>query len=150
VAPEHTEEHVLKLMRKPPFNLFEQFNTLFERINKQKKLNLQLIPYFISSHPGCTHTDMAELAIKTKQLNYHLEQIQDFTPTPMTMATEMFYTGIHPYTLQKVTCARTKEEKLFQRSFFFSHQPENRDKIKQYLRKIKRTDLLNKIFRIEK
>ena len=93
VAPEHTEENVLTLMRKPSFKLFEQFNALFNRIIKEKKLNLQLIPYFISSHPGCTHTDMAELAIKTKKLNFHLEQIQDFTPTPMTMASEMFYTG---------------------------------------------------------
>jgi uncharacterized radical SAM protein YgiQ len=146
VAPEHTEEHVLKLMRKPLFRLFEQFNSLFERINKEKKLNRQLIPYFISSHPGCTHTDMAELAIKTKQLNFHLEQIQDFTPTPMTMSSEMFYTGLHPYTLQKVSCARTKEEKLFQRAFFFWHKLENRDKIIRYLRKINRNDLVNKLF----
>ena len=146
VAPEHTAEHVLKLMRKPPFKLFEQFKALFERINKEKKLNLQLIPYFISSHPECTPVDMAELAIKTKNLNYHLEQIQDFTPIPMTMASEIFYTEIHPYTLKKVSCARTKEEKLFQRSFFFWRQPENRDKIVRYLRKIKRNDLINRLY----
>jgi uncharacterized radical SAM protein YgiQ len=147
VAPEHTEEHVLKLMRKPSFKLFEQFNSLFAHITKEKNLNLQLIPYFISSHPGCTHTDMAELAIKTKRLNYHLEQIQDFTPTPMTMASEIFYTGLHPYTLKKITCPRTKEEKLFQRSFFFYHHPENRDKIIRYLQKIKRNDLIAKLFK---
>ena len=118
VAPEHTEENVLKLMRKPSFRQFEQFNKIFERINTAKKLNQQLIPYFISSHPGCSHTDMAALANKTKRLRFRLEQVQDFTPTPMTLATEMFYTGLHPYTLKKVTCARTKEEKLFQRQFF--------------------------------
>ena len=147
VAPEHTEEHVLKMMRKPSFKLFEQFNALFNRIIKEKKLNLQLIPYFISSHPGCTHTDMAELAIKAKSLNCHIEQIQDFTPTPMTMASEMYYTGFHPYTLKKVSCARTKEEKLFQRAFFFWYQPENRDKITRYLRKINRIDLINRLFK---
>ena len=146
VAPEHTEDNVLKMMRKPSFRLFEQFYTLFERINRDKQLNQQLIPYFISSHPGCAHTDMAELAIKTKQLNFHLEQIQDFTPTPMTLATEIFYTGFHPYTLQKVSCIRTKEEKLFQRLFFFWRQPENRVKITQYLRQINRKDLADRLF----
>jgi uncharacterized radical SAM protein YgiQ len=146
VAPEHTEEHVLKLMRKPSFKLFEQFNSLFTRITKEKNLNLQLIPYFISSHPGCTHTDMAELSIKTKRLNFHLEQIQDFTPTPMTMASEIFYTSLHPYTLKKIVCPRTKEEKLFQGSFFFYHHPENRDKIIRYLQKIKRNDLISKLY----
>jgi len=146
VAPEHTEEHVLKLMRKPSFKQFELFNAVFNRINKANRLNQQLIPYFISSHPGCTHTDMAALAIKTKKLNCQLEQIQDFTPTPMTMASEMFYTGTHPYTLKKVSCARTKEEKLFQRAFFFWYQPENREKITRYLRKTGRNDLISKLF----
>jgi len=146
VAPEHTEDSVLKLMRKPPFRQFEQFNALFERINRDKKLNQQLIPYFISSHPGCSHTDMAELAIKTKRLHFHLEQIQDFTPTPMTLATEIFYTGLHPYTLKKVECVRKKEEKLFQRLFFFWQQPDNRVKITQYLRKLKRGDLIDRLF----
>jgi uncharacterized radical SAM protein YgiQ len=145
VAPEHTEDNVLKLMRKPPFRHFEQFNALFERINRDKKLNQQLIPYFISGHPGCSHTDMAELAIKTKRLHFHLEQVQDFTPTPMTLATEIFYTGIHPYTLQKVDCIRTKDEKLFQRLFFFWRQPDNRTKIMQYLRRINRKDLIDRI-----
>ena len=147
VAPEHTETKVLNLIRKPPFKQFEQFNSLFERINTEKKLNQQLIPYFISSHPGCSHTDMAELAVKTKRLRFRLEQVQDFTPTPMTLATEMFYTGIHPYTLKKVSCARTKEEKSFQRQFFFWYQPEYRAAIKQYLRKIRRNDLIEKLFR---
>jgi uncharacterized radical SAM protein YgiQ len=119
VAPEHTEEHVLKLMRKPPFRLFEQFNALFDRTNEAHHLRQQLVPYFISSHPGCTAADMAELAAKTKKLHFRLEQVQDFTPTPMTLATEMYYTGFHPYTLECIYCARKKEEKLAQRRFFF-------------------------------
>ena len=98
VAPEHTEDNVLKMMRKPSFELFGQFKKIFDRVNKQHGLNQQLIPYFISSHPGCTEADMANLAIQTKKLHFQLEQVQDFTPTPMTLATEMYYTGYHPYT----------------------------------------------------
>ena len=142
LAPEHTEDEVLKLMRKPSFKLFEQFKALFDRINKNNQLNQQLIPYFISSHPGCSPADMAELAIKTKNMHIRLEQVQDFTPTPMTLATEIFYTGINPYTLKKVACARTKEEKLLQRSFFFWRQPENRHQIIRYLQKINRKDII--------
>lgn len=119
VAPEHTEAHVLKLMRKPPFHLFEAFNTHFERINRENGLNQQLIPYFISSHPGCTEADMARLAACTGKLHFRLEQVQDFTPTPMTLATEMYYTGFHPYTLERIPCARSREEKLAQRRYFF-------------------------------
>lgn len=96
VAPEHTEDNVLKMMRKPSFELFGQFKKIFDRVNKQHGLNQQLIPYFISSHPGCTEADMANLAIQTKKLHFQLEQVQDFTPTPMTLATEMYYTGYHP------------------------------------------------------
>jgi uncharacterized radical SAM protein YgiQ len=123
VAPEHTEEHVLKLMRKPSFRQFEAFKTLFDRINAEHRLNQQLVPYFISSHPGCTAADMAKLADMTGKLHFRLEQVQDFTPTPMTMSTEMFYTGLHPYTLEHIPCARTKEEKLSQRQYFFRSQP---------------------------
>ena len=93
VAPEHTEDNVLKMMRKPSFDQFGQFKKIFDRINKQQGLNQQLIPYFISSHPGCTEEDMAKLAIETKKLHFQLEQVQDFTPTPMTLATEIYYTG---------------------------------------------------------
>lgn len=122
VAPEHTEAHVLKLMRKPPFHLFEEFNAHFARINKENGLNQQLIPYFISSHPGCTETDMARLATRTEKLHFRLEQVQDFTPTPMTLATEMYYTGFHPYTLERIPCARSQAEKLAQRRFFFLYR----------------------------
>lgn len=146
VAPEHTEEGVLKMMRKPAFDLFERFKKLFDRVNKQHGLNQQLIPYFISSHPGCTEVDMVNLAIKTKKLHFHLEQVQDFTPTPMTLATEMYYTGYNPYTMEKVYTARTKEEKLAQRQFFFWYKPEYRTSIMCALQKLKRKDLVPKLF----
>ena len=119
VAPEHTEKNVLQIMRKPPFEVFEKFKLIFDEINTKFRLNEQLIPYFISAHPGCTETDMAELAIKTKKLNFHLEQVQDFTPTPMTLATEIFYTGFHPFTLEKIGCARTIQAKKAQHQYFF-------------------------------
>lgn len=146
VAPEHTEEEVLKMMRKPSFAQFGQFKKIFDRVNREKGLNQQLIPYFISSHPGCTDIDMAELAVHTKQLHFQLEQVQDFTPTPMTLATEMYYTGYHPYTLEKVYTAKTKEQKLAQRQFFFWYKPEFRRQITQVLQKLNRNDLLNKLF----
>lgn len=147
VAPEHTQDKVLSQMRKPSFKLFEQFKRLFDRINRRYGLNQQLIPYFISGHPGCTEPDMAELAVKTKNLHFHLEQVQDFTPTPMTLATEIYYTGYHPYSLEKVYVARTKEQKLAQRQFFFWYKPEYRQPIMKALRQLGRSDLINKLFR---
>ena len=147
VAPEHTEKSVLQIMRKPPFEVFERFKKIFDKINSEYHLKEQLIPYFISSHPGCTEIDMAELAIKTKILNFHLEQVQDFTPTPMTLATEIYYTGIHPYTLQKIACARSKSEKLSQRRFFFWYLAEYRPKITHFLKQIKRNDLIDKLLK---
>ncbi len=119
VAPEHTSDHVLQLMRKPSFQQFREFKRIFDRINREEGLNQQLIPYFISSHPGCHENDMAELASLTRQMGYKLEQVQDFTPTPMTVSTEMFYTGYDPYTLEPVFTAHTQEEKLAQRQYFF-------------------------------
>ncbi|MDR1980309.1 MAG: YgiQ family radical SAM protein [Tannerellaceae bacterium] len=146
VAPEHTQPEVLTLMRKPPFEQFEQFGKIFDSINKKEGLNQQLIPYFISSHPGCTEMDMAELAVVSKRLRFQLEQVQDFTPTPMTLATEIYYTGCHPYTLKPVYTARSQEEKLSQRQFFFWYKPEFRHQITQTLQRIGRKDLLNKLF----
>ena len=119
VAPEHTSDHVLMLMRKPSFSQFYDFKRIFDRINNDEHLRQQLIPYFISSHPGCRESDMAELAAITRKMGYRLEQVQDFTPTPMTVSTEMFYTGYNPYTLEPVFTARTQEEKLAQRQYFF-------------------------------
>ena len=119
VAPEHTSDHVLRLMRKPSFQQFYEFKRIFDRINREEGLNQQIIPYFISSHPGCRESDMAELARLTRQMGYKLEQVQDFTPTPMTVSTEMFYTGYDPYTLEPVYAAHSQDEKLAQREYFF-------------------------------
>jgi uncharacterized radical SAM protein YgiQ len=119
VAPEHTSSEVLKLMRKPTWQEYEKFHRFFEKINREAGLRQQLIPYFISSHPGCRNQDMQDLAEKCKQLNYRPEQVQDFTPTPMTLATTMFYTGLNPYTMQPVYVARTKNDKDKQKSYFF-------------------------------
>lgn len=146
VAPEHTQDEVLKQMRKPSFSQFGQFKKIFDKVNREYGLNQQLIPYFISSHPGCTEADMAELAAITKSLHFQLEQVQDFTPTPMTLATEMYYTGFHPYTLEKVYTARSKEQKLAQRQFFFWYKPESRRQITQVLQKMGRKDLIEKLF----
>ena len=127
VAPEHTSDHVLQLMRKPSFQQFREFKRIFDRINREEGLNQQLIPYFISSHPGCRESDMAELASLTRQMGYKLEQVQDFTPTPMTVATEMFYTGYDPYTLEPVFTAHTQDEKLAQRQYFFWYKKNQED-----------------------
>ncbi len=145
VAPEHTSPRVLKLMRKPGFEHFQQFARFFEKTNREAGLNQQLIPYFISSHPGCTIEDMAELAVRTKQMNFHLEQVQDFTPTPMTLSTVMYYSGLNPYTMQPVYVARNKEDKLAQRQFFFWYKPEAREGIRRTLNKIHRGDLILKL-----
>jgi uncharacterized radical SAM protein YgiQ len=146
VAPEHTSDKVLYIMRKPSFSQFYQFKRTFDRINQEHHLNQQLIPYFISSHPGCTEEDMAELAVITKNLDFHLEQVQDFTPTPMTIATEAWYTGFHPYTLERIFSARSPKEKLAQRMFFFWYKPEERRAIIQELKRIGRNDLINKLY----
>lgn len=146
VAPEHTSDKVLYLMRKPSFELFYEFKRIFDKLNREENLRQQLIPYFISSHPGCTEEDMAELAVITKRLDFHLEQVQDFTPTPMTVATEAWYTGFHPYTLEPVYSAKTQKEKLVQRMFFFWYKPEERRAIVNELKRIGRSDLIPKLY----
>lgn len=145
VAPEHTSDAVLKLMRKPSFRQFHEFKRIFDRINSAHNLKQQIIPYFISSHPGSTLESMAELAAETRQLNFHLEQVQDFTPTPMTMATEMYYTGINPETGEKVYVARSMRDKEAQRRFFFWYKPEERKEIARLLKSMRRPDLLKKL-----
>ena len=146
VAPEHTSMQVLSYMRKPSFDQFYVFKKIFDKVNQEGGLKQQLIPYFISSHPGCTEVDMAELAVATKPLGFKLEQIQDFTPSPMTLATEIYYTGYHPYTLEKVYTAKTKEQKLAQRQFFFWYDKSYRSQIINSLKKLKRDDLLKKLY----
>ena len=146
IAPEHTSAKVLKQMRKPFFELFDEFHTSFKSINQKHGLNQQLIPYFISSHPGSQEEDMAELAAKTKKYDFKLEQVQDFTPTPMTLATVIYYSGYHPYTMEPVYTAKTKQEKLDQRQYFFWYKGENKNKLYKRLSEIGRDDLKEELF----
>jgi uncharacterized radical SAM protein YgiQ len=146
VAPEHTSDEVLKFMRKPSFKLFEQLAKEFRKINKEEKLTQQLVPYFISSHPGSKPEDMANLALQTKKLDFRLEQVQDFTPTPMTLATVIYYSGYHPYTMEPIYTARTQNEKREQRKFFFWYKREFRKSIIQELKAINRHDLIKGLF----
>lgn len=133
-------------MRKPSFSLFYQLKKQFDLLNQKYGQQQQIVPYFISSHPGCQLEDMAELAAITRDLNFKLEQVQDFTPTPMTLATTIYYTGYHPYSLKKLPSPQTDIEKKQQNLFFFWYKPEVREKIIWMLRKMNRTDLIRKIF----
>jgi uncharacterized radical SAM protein YgiQ len=146
VAPEHTASQVLSVMRKPAFAQFEKLKKFFDQANEKYGLKQQLIPYFISSHPGSDTEAMADLAAKTKVLDFKLEQIQDFTPTPMTLATVIYYSGYHPYTLEKIYTAKTPDQKLAQRKFFFWYKNEYRKELIAELRKINRPDLEKILF----
>jgi uncharacterized radical SAM protein YgiQ len=145
VAPEHTSDATLRVMRKPSFKYFHKFKEKYEKISEKHGLKQQLIPYFISSHPGCEEQDMANLAAETKDMGFQLEQVQDFTPTPMTVATVIYYSGVHPYTLKPIETVKDKEEKLNQRRFFFWYKRENRDYIRQSLQKANRPELIEKL-----
>ncbi len=147
VAPEHTSDDVLKVMRKPSFKRFLRFKKNYERLNKKQGLNQPLIPYFISSHPGSTLESMANLACETKELGFHLEQVQDFTPTPMTVATVIYYSGVHPYTLKPVYTVTTREQKKAQHRFFFWWKKENRTWIKNTLSRLGRPDLAERLLK---
>ncbi|WP_375140178.1 YgiQ family radical SAM protein [Parvicella tangerina] len=145
VAPEHTAPETLKIMRKPSFDHFKEFKKKFDEIDKKHNLNQQLIPYFISSHPGCEVEDMANLACETKEMGFELEQVQDFTPTPMTVATVIYYAGVHPYTLKPVNTPKSKKEKEKQNRFFFWYKRENQDWIRNELQKVDRYDLAKRL-----
>lgn len=145
VAPEHTSDDTLRVMRKPSFKYFKLFKEKYDKISDKHNLKQPLIPYFISSHPGCEEADMANLAAETKDLGFHLEQVQDFTPTPMTVAEVIYYAGVHPYTLKPIYTAKTKEEKQNQNRFFFWYKPEFRDLIRSRLNKLKRPDLADRL-----
>lgn len=145
VAPEHTSDATLRIMRKPSFKHFHEFKKKYEALNKKHDLNQPLIPYFISSHPGSQIEDMANLAAETKDMGFRLEQVQDFTPTPMTVATVIYYTGLHPYTLRPVYTAKSKKEKKQQHLFFFWYKRENHQQIREKLKSIGREDLIEKL-----
>lgn len=145
VAPEHTADHVLKIMRKPSFKLFHAFKKQFQKISDKVGKKQELIPYFISSHPGTSSEDMANLACETNELGFHLEQVQDFTPTPMTVATEIYYSGVHPYTGKPVSQNRDERTKKLQNLFFFWYKKENRGAVQHELSKIGRPDLWERL-----
>lgn len=145
VAPEHTSDATLKVMRKPSFKYFHKFKEKYDEISARHGLNQQLIPYFISSHPGCENEDMANLAVETKDMGFQLEQVQDFTPTPMTVATVIYYAGVHPYTLKPYNTVKDKESKLNQRRFFFWYKKDNHSFIRNTLKKADRNDLAEKL-----
>lgn len=146
VAPEHTSDEVLDCMRKPSFSLFYKFKRIFDDVNQKTGMRQQLIPYFISSHPACKEEHMAELAVITKNLDFKLEQVQDFTPTPMTLATEIYYTGIHPYTGEEIFTAKNERDKLAQRKYFFWYDKEYRKPISDSLKRIGRQDLIKELY----
>lgn len=141
VAPEHTSDETLKVMRKPGFKYFRKFKEKYDKIQDKHGLKQPLIPYFISSHPGCKEEDMANLAAETKDLGFQLEQVQDFTPTPMTVAEVIYYTGVHPYTMQPIFTAKSPAEKKNQNSFFFWYKNDMKSYIRERLTKLKRKDL---------
>lgn len=145
VAPEHTSDATLRVMRKPSFKYFHKFKQKYDRIQEKHGLKQPLIPYFISSHPGCEEADMAHLAAETKDMGFRLEQVQDFTPTPMTVAEVIYYTGVHPYTLQPVKTAKTREEKQAQNRYFFWYKPEMKNWIRNRLLKLGEKDLATRL-----
>ena len=145
VAPEHTSDDTLRIMRKPSFKHFHTFKEKYDKIQAKHGLKQQLIPYFISSHPGCEEQDMANLAAETKDMGFQLEQVQDFTPTPMTVATVIYYSGVHPYTLKPVFTAKTRDEKQNQNRFFFWYKKENQNWIRAQLKKAQRPELITKL-----
>lgn len=145
VAPEHTADDTLRIMRKPSFKHFHKFKESYDRIQKRNGLNQPLIPYFISSHPGCKEEDMANLAAETKEMGFQLEQVQDFTPTPMTVATVIYYSGVHPYTLKPTFAPKTKQEKKDQHRFFFWYKHENRQWVKDKLNNAGKPELLARL-----
>lgn len=145
VAPEHTSDDTLRIMRKPSFKYFKTFKKKYDQIQEKHNLKQPLIPYFISSHPGCEEQDMANLAAETKDLGFQLEQVQDFTPTPMTVAEVIYYSGVHPYTLKPVKTAKTREEKQAQNRYFFWYKAEHKDWIRNRLNKLNRPDLVDRL-----
>jgi len=146
VAPEHTDKEVLALMRKPPFSQFLQFLEKFRKATKKYGKEQQIIPYFISSHPGCSIEKMAELSVIAKHEHLITNQVQDFTPTPMTYATAMFYLGYDPYNGKKLEIAHTEKDKKEQNLFFFWHKKENIVPIKKILKRMRREDLVKKLY----
>ncbi len=142
VAPEHTSHEVLSLMGKPEINVFNKFKNKFYKVNEELKKEQYLVPYFISSHPGSTLKSAIEIAEYIRNLNYQPEQVQDFYPTPGTLSTTMFYTGLDPRTMNKVYVPRSRIEKAMQRALLQFKNPKNYDLVEKALRMANREDLI--------
>lgn len=145
VAPEHTSDDTLRVMRKPSFKHFHEFKKEYDKVNEKHGLEQPLIPYFISSHPGCAEKDMANLALETKDMGFRLEQVQDFTPTPMTVATVIYYSGVHPYTLKPIYTAKTKKDKKNQHLYFFWWKRENQELIRSKLEAVGQGEMADQL-----
>jgi uncharacterized radical SAM protein YgiQ len=143
VAPEHISPHVTALMGKPSKEVFESFRKRFEELQAGKKKRQYLLPYFMSGHPGCTVQDMVELAEYIRDTRLYTEQVQDFTPTPMTVSTCMYYTGINPLTMEPVHVPKDREKRI-QRAMLQYHDKANRALVEEGLRKAGRTDLIGR------
>jgi uncharacterized radical SAM protein YgiQ len=141
VAPEHVAKKVTGIMNKPERAVFDRFREQFEALQKGKKSRQYLLPYFMSGHPGCTMSDMVELALYIRDNRLYTEQVQDFTPTPMSVSTCMYYTGLNPFTLQPVHVPKGQEKKV-QRALMQYRDPRNKGMIIDGLRAAGRTDLI--------
>jgi len=147
VAPEHVSDRVLSYMHKPEKKVFQEFSRKYKKINEQLGLKQFLIPYLISSHPGSTLEDAIELAVFLSDNGFVPDQVQDFYPTPGTLATCMYYTELEPLTMQPVYVAKSLEEKKMQRALIHFNKPENQDLVKAALIKAGRQDLFGKLLR---
>jgi len=146
VAPEHTSNKVLQVMRKPSYRYFQWFNDFFQQFNERNQKRNQIVPYFISSHPGCSKIEMAELAVQMKGMKIFAEQVQDFTPVPMTLSSVMYYTGLDPYTQKPILTAISQKDKYAQRKYFFWYKDENKQQIIAELQKAGKTELITKLY----
>ena len=142
VAPEHVADHVLNLMGKPKHEVYTEFKSRYEQMNKRCGMDQYLVPYFISSHPGCTLQDAVELAEYFRDAHCSPEQVQDFYPTPGTLSTCMFYTGLDPRTMKPIYVPTDPREKELQRALMQYRFPENAAKVREALRKAGRSDLI--------
>jgi uncharacterized radical SAM protein YgiQ len=150
IAPEHFAEHVTELMRKPGKKAFEAFLQRFSAESNRVGKRQQVVPYLISGHPGCTMADMLELALSLKRMGFKVEQVQDFTPTPGTLSTCMYYTGIDPYNGKKVHVPRSDREKGLQKALLLWHQNEERAKVLEALKELGRSDAAVELLGVSK
>ncbi len=142
VAPEHVAPRVLRTMGKPPVEVYNRFVEAYKKANQQAGTDQYLVPYYMSSHPGCTLDDAIELALYIRRSGHRPEQVQDFYPTPGTLSTAMFYTGLDPRDMSEVYVPRAPEEKAMQRALMQYFLPQNRELVVKALRKAGRTDLI--------